>query len=290
MSQLRFNHVFISLLALSALCAFVIPMQLADVFRGKIDGILDPVASPVRRIAQAASARLGGASPTDPESNVGAGSAETQREIERLRTTVTSLTLQLEEMRRVAGDRQQYGNILKYCRPFKALGGDSSWRKSLTLRGDSHGLLVGMPVVCRQGLVGRISSVGFGSAQTRLITEKGFVVTAAFWRPAPEQKYGGILIPVQPPPLVEGRGDGVLVIANLTAEAVKAAKLAEGDLVVVDDLDLPRVVLGQTLGKIERIGRLAKEPLLAEIVVRPRANLEQLSEVMAVISDASEAK
>lgn len=265
-------------------------MPFADIFRGKIDVVLEPVAFPVRRAANAVSARLGAARPSGNASNAGVVSPDAQHEIEQLRTAVTSLTLQLEAMRRVSGDRQQYGDILKYCRPFKALGGDSGWRKSLTLRGDSAGLSIGMPVVCRQGLVGRISSVGIGTAQTRLITEKGFVVTAAFWRPAPEQKYGGILIPIQSPPLVEGRGDGVLVIANLAAEAVNAAKLVEGDLVVVDDPDLPRVVLGQTLGKIERIGRLAKEPLLAEIIVRPRANLEQLNEVMAVMSDTSEAK
>jgi hypothetical protein len=48
MSYRTFNHLFLPLMVLSAISAFFIPVQYTNVFRGRVDGVFSPVATPLR--------------------------------------------------------------------------------------------------------------------------------------------------------------------------------------------------------------------------------------------------
>jgi cell shape-determining protein MreC len=281
MSQGRINNLFLILLLFSTVSAFFLPVEYLSGIRGISGRILEPVAYPVRKLGQFTAAQFSQSKVVESSLHAAQSSSDAQREIERLRATIASLTLQLEEMRKLLGERQSYGAVWKFSRAFKVQGAESSWRKSLTLRGDTRNLTVGMPVLSRQGLIGRVSSIGPTGAQARLTTEKGFYVTGAFLSVSPP----GRIIKVQPPPLIEGRGDGSMMVTNLTMDSVKSARLGPGDIVIVSDTDLPSVVIGQALGRIERIGKLAREPLYAELIIKPVTQLDQLTEVMVVVGE-----
>ena len=59
MSYRTFNHLFLPLMVLSAISAFFIPVQYTNVFRGRVDGLFSPVATPLRRLVETTSARFG---------------------------------------------------------------------------------------------------------------------------------------------------------------------------------------------------------------------------------------
>src|SRR5271156_1099147 len=51
MSQLRFNHVAVALMALSFVSAFLAPPRLANPASGELAGLFSPISRPVRGIA-----------------------------------------------------------------------------------------------------------------------------------------------------------------------------------------------------------------------------------------------
>ncbi|MGE5612089.1 MAG: hypothetical protein ACM359_22770, partial [Bacillota bacterium] len=91
MSRLSFNHVFLSLLSLAAVCAFLVPVQQANHLRGWLDAAFAPVAYPVRRLAQVALNRGLPAGPADASRMPD----DAKGEIRELRAKVASLTVQL---------------------------------------------------------------------------------------------------------------------------------------------------------------------------------------------------
>jgi hypothetical protein len=280
MSHIRFNHVFTTLLLLSAVCAFAVPAEYSNLVRGRIDGVFAPAAWPLRRLAGAVSGRLGEAREKPGGCEVG----DAQREIARLRDQVASLSVQLGELRELNANRELAGDAQRYSLPCKVIGADQGLRESLTLRATStDGLSVGMPVLHRDGVVGRIAAVGAGGAQARLITDRGFRVSAAFGRFGQGQD-GGVFVRLRTPaPLLEGRGNGLMCIGNLTMEQLREAGVRERDWVVLCDEDWPLIVNGYLLGHVEKIQEQTKAPWFAEVMVRPRGSLRQLREVMVVI-------
>src|SRR5947209_7757104 len=159
MSTLRFNHVFVFVMLVGALSAFVLPAQLTDHAKGKLDTLLLPIARPVRAVALSASSRLGrnDLTPRD-DRNQPQTAVELKRQNEALRGELASLTGQLEELKKLNADRDQLGNARRLCEPFGVFGGDSGSGDSLSLqslRGSSlDHLRNGMPVLCPEGLVG----------------------------------------------------------------------------------------------------------------------------------------
>ena len=289
MSNQRFSLVFTGLILISAICAFIVPSGYSNVVRGRVDGLFAPVAWPVRRIAQSVSWRLNPPGQEKREDDFPQAPAAARAEIEQLRGEVASLTVQLAEMQRINNERNLIGDIRRYCTAFRVFGGDQGGRDMLMLKGSSgDGLATDMPVLCKSGIVGRVSS----GSQVRLITDKGFRVNAVIGHEEKDVN-GRFVFRILPTPtlLVEGRGGGSMAISSLSYEQAMTAKIREGDRVVLYDTDnWALAVNGRTLGRIERIDRLARATLFAEIVIRPETDLRQLQEVMVVTGKAPAAQ
>src|SRR6266581_9141756 len=172
MSYRTFNNLFLPLMVLSAITAFFIPVEYTSFCRGRLDGIFSPIAMPLRRLVDNTSARLG-FNDQDKDLIIRTSNlTDANREIDRLRVTIANLTLQVEELRRLNAGRDLGGELRNFSRPFKVLSPDLAGRDSLNIfASTSDGVTPGMPVVCQQGLVGKISTVGNLGAQVRLITD-----------------------------------------------------------------------------------------------------------------------
>ena len=278
MSRLRFNHVFLGLLVLSALCAFLVPRRYTNLLRGRVDALFAPVAYPLRKAAAAVTGRI-----QPPAANL--ADAQAPARIEGLRNQVANLTMQLAEMQRLSANRELMGDAQKYSAPFKVIGADQGSRESLLLQGSARdGLAVGTPVVLRDGMVGRVANVGGGGAQVLLITDARSRISGAFgrFRRTADGREEFVPLP-SPPPLVEGRGGGLMGVGNLSLQQIKDAGVRPGDWLVLWDDDWPRLVKGYYLGQVVRIEEQTRASWFAEVVVAPRVNLRQLSEVMAVV-------
>ena len=281
MSHLRFNHVFLFLLLGSALCAFALPLEYANLVRGWGDGLLWPVALPVRHAAEALTHRM-----KDPADTASPGRGfdpknahpDARAEIEHLQAALAQATVQFRELQRLQKDRQLKGDVENYSLPCKVIGADAGTRDAISISGASgDGLAAGMPVVYRDCIVGKLAAVGGGGSQVRLITDRGFRVNGAFGR-----MKGTQFVPVvTETPLVEGRGGGVMTITNLTKKQVKDVQA--GDRVLLQDSeDWPLMLNGYELGRVELIEDHPKQLQFAQITVRPRADLHRLREAMVV--------
>ncbi|MGA2499626.1 MAG: rod shape-determining protein MreC [Tepidisphaeraceae bacterium] len=289
MARIRFNHVFIPLMLAAGVASFVLPPGAGQGVRGRIDGVFTPVAYPVRRVAHAFSARWN--KPEVIGLDVSHMPQDAITEIQLLKNQVASLTTQLDVLRELSAGRELMGDAQKYAVPLRVVGGDAAGREWLTLRtGGSDGLLPGQAVVRRDSLVGKVASVGSSGTSVRLITDRGFRISAQFGRFRQSADGRGIEFAAlkSPPPLVEGRGSGRLTVSNLTLAAVYDAGLTAGDYVVLKDPDdWPVVVNGFIIGQVESIEKQPKATLFAEIQVKPRLNLMQLNEVMVVTEAGS---
>src|SRR5687767_8436042 len=170
MSNIKFHHVFASLLVLSALSAFVFP-TVADPVRG-VQSIFAPVSRPIGAIARWTKHRVAPDISADKRAPV-----EVRQENEELRTIVSELTRQLEILKQVNADRASLGKVRELCTPVRVAGADSGPRESLLLTGTTgEGLRTGQRVIYREGIVGQLSRAGPLGAQLRLITDNGFTV------------------------------------------------------------------------------------------------------------------
>lgn len=285
MSHIRFNHVFALLMLACGAAAFLVPSRYAGRVRGRVDAVLAPVALPVRHLAHAISARLAAAPPGLSDTGADA-SVAARAEVENLRAAVASLTVQLAEMRRLAGARELAGDAHRYSVPLRVIGAEDGPRHVLLLRaGAEDGIAPGMPAVWRDSLVGRITSAGGGSARLRLVTDRGFRASAAFgtFRAGADGTSVEFVAAATPPPLVEGRGDGLLAAANLTCRQLEEAGVKPGHWAVLRDADdWPLLVNGYVLGQVEHIAPQSSAKLFAEVLIRPKVNARQLREVMVV--------
>src|SRR5215207_10673699 len=96
--SLRFNTVFVGLLALAFLSAFVLPPELGNRLRG-VQAVFAPVSRPTRAIAASARSRIAPRPHRDTRD-----ATEVKEENERLRVLAMSLAGQLGELKRVTND------------------------------------------------------------------------------------------------------------------------------------------------------------------------------------------
>lgn len=290
--KIRFNHVFAVLMLLCGICVFIVPIESANRFRGGLDGLMSPVAYPVRRVAQVLTARVGVTGSLAGSFDASATSAQAAREIDRLRNEVASLGMQLERLRQLNENRDLAGPVQDFSAPFKVIGAEPRSQMLTLNAAGSDGLREGMAVVCKDGMVGRLTAVGATGAQVQLITHprsRVFGVFKRIARTADGSREG--LIPVETVrPLVEGRSDGRMAVYNLHFEEA-SAKIKPGDLVLIssDEQDWSITASGQTvllegqvLGVVEQVREQARSALHAEVLIKPQVNLLQLEEVMVV--------
>lgn len=276
MSQIRFNHVFLALLALSVLSAFFIPEKTSQ-YRAHAQGLFAPVARPVHLLAGWVHDRV---APPERDPGVPPGSpsrplAEIQSENLELRNLVTNLQAQIEDLAERARAREMIGRAKDYCEPFRVMGADSGHREALALVGaPPEGLREGMKAVYPFGVVGQVERVSSGALHVQLITDRNFRAIGRFVRDG---------VPIETPePLVEGQGDGVMKV--LLPHEKGGEQIKAGDRIVLDDRDWPQFLQGFGLGQVVEV-RKSNKALFDDIYIRPDRNLLQLREVQVQVKE-----
>ena len=280
MSFLRFNHVFLGLMALSFLSAVISP-RFGGTPKMNVQALFAPVAVPARGVVSMVTGMFSeeqlpadAASPDKPRPL-----AQIREENTQLRLTVIELTKQLEYLQILNADREKLGLLRQLCTPVAVVGTDAGTRQTLQLQGSSERAVQrDMAVLYSGGLVGRISSAGVGGAEVRLITDEGFAMTCGFGRIV-DGKFLSLPLTQQ---LVRGAGRGRMLAPYIKLDDIKQAGLAENDSVVLEDRDWPQQVWGQNVGRIVRIVPRRNAPGYADVEIEPFANLLQLKEVMVL--------
>ncbi len=277
--SLRFNQVFVGLVALSFVSAFILPSHLTNPVRS-VQGLFYPVARPARAIGGVLNARM--SHPPRDDRAV----ADVKDENAQLRQLVSGLKAQLDELQRINADRNAVGDIRRLCTPVPVVGNDAGTRDSLAIRsGTMETVRAGMPVLYARGVVGRVERSGLAGAQVQLITDKDFRAAAQIraYVNSPDGKVAYVQLG-ETPPLLQGIGKGRMAIRNMQMKETTADiknPIHVGAFVVLDDVDWD-LARGQHLGTIEKIQPIPNAPLMADITVRPVLNLEALREVMVL--------
>lgn len=280
MSRLRFQHVFAALMLLAALSAFVLPPRLTSRAHPEIQGLFAPIAWPVRAVAERVMARV------NPPGAADARSKEAIfKENEELRQVNVTLQSELSQLREAMNLWDKLGSLKERCTPFAVVGGDAGARDSLLLRGSSvEGLRDGMFVIHPGGVVGVIGRVGWlGGAQTQLVTDRNFVVRGAF------ANYGrddagklGLRRLRLPAVLVNGLGNGEMLVQRVVRDDAVQAGVAAGTWLVVNDPDWPAELRDQRLGVVVDMTTRRDSALHVDVRVRPPSDLRQLRWVMVM--------
>ncbi len=282
-------RLFVALMALSFLSAFVLPPRYTMPVRSQVQGLFAPVSWPTRAIVRPFYRRANPDRPSDD------GSPQQPRptttvyaENHELRAELATLQVKFDQLSRLNADRQLVGNIFPLCQPATVTGVDSSGvREALKITGVGASA-VNRAVVHGTDLVGKVQTAGLTGAEVRLLTDPGFGFTTRIARYLPDD--GGRLrlsIVGQLQPLVQGIGHGAMAIrSTVSMRQVDELRLAVGDLVVLDDHDgwSPNVQ-GFCAGRIASINSQANAPIFADIRVEPVADLLRLNEVMVVVRD-----
>jgi cell shape-determining protein MreC len=274
MSQIRFNQAFIGLVAAGVIGSFLIPPSITGRAQGKVELLLLPVVKPVRGIAGMFQSKYGEKS-LPPGETVVRSDAQLSTENAELRQQLIFLNQQLEDLRLVEAERKRLGKLLDYFKPVGVIGGDATpGRDSLAIMpAGGADFSVGTPVMCPEGLVGRVVE----GRRVRLITDREFTITGQFGR-----WNNGKWVPIATDkPSVKGVGSGTMRVENLTGK--DAQQLRPGDWVIISDTtDYPELLQGRKIGQIESIRPLPAKPLFAEITVKPGVELRQLREVLVL--------
>jgi cell shape-determining protein MreC len=241
-------------------------------------------------LASSLNARFADA-PTVPKSADGKvlSPAELAAEVQRQRVVISSLSAQLDELRKRDAFQDSLGPELRnFCRVVQVWGNDAGVRQTLSLQGSTFdGLGNGMPVISTLGVVGRIELAGIGAARVRLITDANFTIAAEFRRFEPAETDGGNGSSKRvdtPAFTVTGDGHGRMTITNLRTAEVNQAGLKAGDWVTLADHDgWPMLLQGRKIGEVESIREQKRLPLFADIIVKPDEDLMKLREVMVVV-------
>jgi cell shape-determining protein MreC len=283
MSHLRFNHVFVVLMILGAASAFAIPLRMTNPVRAQFQNLVSPIARPIGSFAHYVHGKL-----ARPQKLEARDANVIAVENDQLKTTIASLHAQVRSLQELTAERQLLGDVLPLCTPVTVVGGDPGLRESLNLQ-STVGLQEGMFALYSGGVVGRIDRAGYsGGAQVRLITDAGFGVQGAFVRFVKNEQGQTVYQAIKAPyPLVQGAGNGMMVIRRLPMEELNDVR--PGDWVVVEDRDWPLALKGYKLGVVETKEPAPGAPLFAEIRVRPVTNLMHLREVMVMTKAATSA-
>jgi hypothetical protein len=278
MSYIRFNHVFASLLAVSALSGFVIPEKYTSKPLPAVQAVFAPVSLPVRRVGAWAHERVGSADPGDRRA-----AQELRDENLRLATAVDYLEKQLDVERKRNADWEQLGSLRERCVRVTVSGADAGTRDSLLLPGSTLGRIRdGSYALYPGGVAGQVRGrAGFGGAQLTLITDRGFRALGHFAR---RTEGGPSEQLTKTPVLFEGVGGGAMVVrAAVTWEEVeKYQRVQVGDVALLADRDWPLELQGQRLGVVTKVEPMRDAPKFAEIRIEPSVNLMMLKEVMVL--------
>jgi len=281
MSQNRFNQLFVILLAAGLAGSLLIPPSITDRAKGKEELLLYPIVKPVRTIAGMLDRKYAHKSLPPGETVVRSDTTVAAENVE-LRQQVLFLRRQLESLQFVESERKHLGPLFDYFKPVSVLNADATpGRESLAIAPASGiDTSAGAPVMYSDGLAGKM----IDGRKVRLITDKDFIITGEFVR-WENEKYTALKVPKAS---VRGIGNGTMRVENLTIKEAENAEnpIKPGDWVVISDPDFvtdPRykeLMQGRPIGQVETVRPIPTKPLFAEIVVKPRADLQKLREVL----------
>ena len=291
MSYLRVKHVFIALMGLSALSAFVIPPDYSSRLRPPVQSLFAPVSRPAGSLASWISERV-----APPAADDKRAITDIRQENRYLRATVAMLQSQLEEMNWRDSELAKLGKAKDVSQWAKVIAVDSGTHDSIYLAASTiDGVRQDMYVLCPDGLVGRIQQSGVGGSQVQLITDRGFRIRVRFAKYGMHQgkpQYQPLGVPIT---VAEGAGEGVIVVPGLKLSDIGVDSsnssssgeklLQEGDYVQVWDSDCPQRLQGFVLGRISRIEPRPDARLFAQIRILPTVNLKKLREVMVMTKE-----
>jgi rod shape-determining protein MreC len=181
---------------------------------------------------------------------------------------------ELVDLREIASDYQRLADLLDYtstttnqeyatANVIASADPNSLLRTIIIDRGARDGIRVGMPVVTKQGLVGRILNVTANAARVLLLTD-------------PTSAISGRLQTTRGEGSVVGELSGDLNMTFIPQDTT----VQEGDLVITSGLggDLPSdIVIGQVTSK-----RQSQSELYQEAVVRSLNNFDTLEIVLVI--------
>jgi rod shape-determining protein MreC len=182
---------------------------------------------------------------------------------------------ELVELREVASDYQRLADLLDYTTTTQSerfvaadviAVDDLSYLRTITInRGTRDGIAVGMPVVTKQGLVGRILQVSANAAQVLLVTDQNSYVSARLQTTRVEGS-------------VAGQPGGTLRLLYVPLDQT----IQEGDLVITSGLggNFPSDIV---IGQVTSIRKFEGE-LNQEAEVRSLINFDTLEFVLVVTS------
>jgi hypothetical protein len=292
MRLLKFNHVFFLLMTAAAAGAFLIPAKFMDRVTPQVQALFWPVARPARALGAWAVGRGGTELPPEHRSTLAIRTENLQLSDENIK-----LRYDLEELRKINGEREKLGDLRPLCTPVPVVGGDAGTRESLavassSLAGLKDGMYVLSPGVTGVQIVGTLQRSGMAGGQVKLITNPGSRVYAYFsglrkLDPAAGKETGqkpeaGYVRLNKGRVLVEGIGKQRMVVQRVTAADAKAWGVQAGDYVVLDDEDWPPRLRGRRIGRVAEIVPHKEQPLFVEIRINPLCDLLALREVMVL--------
>ena len=262
---LRFPQVF-TLLMLAMFCASIgLSRGASGRVTDSLQFLFSPLSAPAQwfvgdraeRVAETrvAPAILPAADPTAGE--VG----RLRDENHALLTLAENLRGQLDTLRARQAEVERVGeNLRDLVHSVAVLGVETGGRDVLRLAGTNVPVEVNAAVATDTGIVGRVMSVGAANqSSVRLITDKGFKLVGTFVR-ARATADGRIEFQdvLKQSTLVEGMGGGAMRIDSLKNDAVVAAGLRVGDLVVLANdptQPWPIELHGRRVGLVTAVGR-----------------------------------
>ena len=284
--MLRFNQLFIGLLALAFLGAFVVPQRSSDRVKAQVQNLFLPVAWPVRKIAAAVHDRVAPTTPRDEGSpDKPRAAAELIAENSELRLIIENMHGQLEQLMAQNAERAALGDLRDFCRAYPVAGADPAPTRDAIILGGStfSGLANDMPVVVTGGgLIGRISRAGAAGAQVLLITDRQAQLTGRFVRvTVTGDKDVQIQELVDEPRLVRGIGKGQM-LCTIEKKVADTAGLKIGDWLELKDTNWPRLLQGLRIATIISL-KPSHYAGFVDITLAPPTKLTALREVMVMV-------
>jgi len=228
-----------------------------------------------------------------------------QYEKNALENRVASMGRQMEEMEQIIGaisGWRQRGLAANTCViPARVVAGDSvGWRESIVVdRGSSDGVQVGDWVATH----GSLSQVGDASrtaqvllasecllgrvVETSPLTSRVVLLSDGRQRQPTRVRVARVeenrLAGPSDDLTLYGLGNAKMSIPDVPAQLLETSKIREQDLVISSPTE-SRLPLAMVIGRIERIEKDRKNPLLLHVFVTPRADTSCLQQVYIISS------
>ena len=208
------------------------------------------------------------------------------RDIDAMRTVLLAQTEQLEVLKRVNADRAKLGgNLRQRCEPLTITGVIENESDLLQSVGGGEATTDGRIALhtggTDGGFAGTVEAGLLGAARVRLVTDRNHRPVGGALRRFDETTKEVVEVPLEPF-LVNGLGEGRCVISRHKMDDLTDNNVVEGDWIIVRDDDLPELVFGRRIGRVEAIEPIVDEPGFARVIIKPDADLTRARELMVL--------